>query len=125
MGFVCEKQGEAVGVVVVVAAVARRCCCGGPPRPRSPPPPPRSSRTPGDPDPVDIVDSVDIVDIPSYLHSPYRGQRGEQRPVDVPGHEVDHQPVGEAEGGQHPRQVRPGPLLPRYSRYYGYYIIDI
>ena len=111
MGFVCEKQGEAVGVVVVVAAVARRCCCGGPPRPRSPPPPPRSSRTPGDPDPVDIVDSVDIihtyivdsVHIPSYLHSPYRGQRGEQRPVDVPGHEVDHQPVGEAEGGQHPR----------------------
>ena len=57
VGFVCEKQGEAV-VVVVVAAVARRCCCGGPPRPRSPPPPPRSSRTPGGPDPVDSVDSV-------------------------------------------------------------------
>ena len=55
VGFVCEKQGDAVGVVVVVAAVARRCCCGGPPRPRSPPPPPRSSRTPGGPDPADSV----------------------------------------------------------------------
>ena len=59
---------------------------------------------------VDIIDSVDIS---TLLHHPYRGQRGEQRPVDVPGHEVDHQPVGEAEGGQHARQVGPGPLLPR------------